>query len=205
MARVIKLIGEEQYAIAQAAEALLSGSIIIFPTDTVYGVLAHLNTREGLARLNRIKQRGADKPIAALAAEKPELVSLMRAWAGEVSELPERLVPGPLTVIAPAGMWDDALPLELRELPYPAIGVRIPRHDALQGLLRSCEDWLMASSANKEGMQTPHTLEGALAQFADDVITLAVDGGGCMNEASGIISVSPGCVAVVRGHPLLHG
>jgi L-threonylcarbamoyladenylate synthase len=205
MARIINLIDDEEYAIAQAAEALLDGGIIIFPTDTVYGVMARANAAEGLARLNRVKGRDEDKPVAALAEAKPPLVSLMRSWAGEVSEKPEMLVPGPLTVIAPAAMWGDALQAELCALPYPAIGVRIPRQSALQGLLRSCGGWLMASSANWEGVPTPMSLEGVLAQLEGEEITLAVDGGECADEASGIVSVSAGGISVVRWHPLLTG
>jgi L-threonylcarbamoyladenylate synthase len=205
MARIINLADDEEYAIAKAAKALRCGGIIIFPTDTVYGVMARTNTAEGLARLNRVKGRDEGKPVAALAEEMPPLVSLMRAWAGEVSEKPEMLVPGPLTVIAPAAMWGDALPAELRALPYPAMGVRIPRYDALQGLLRACGGWLMASSANLEGMPTTPVLEGVLAQLGTEEIALAVDGGECANEASGIISVRADGITVVRGHNLLNG
>jgi len=189
--------------VAQTADALLAGGIVIFPTDTVYGLMVHSTDPAQLARLNALKSRQFDKPIAALAAAKTALVAHMR---GLVASLPgaDGLVPGALTVVAERDAWQDALPSPLLSLPYSRIGVRIPKHAALQEVIARCGGWLIATSANLEGQPTPSSLSEITAQFSTaKSVRLAVDGGDCATDPSAVIETDGSQARILRPHPLL--
>lgn len=205
MAQIISLNENPSEALRFAAMALDAGGIIVFPTDTVYGLMARYTRPEDLERLNAAKGRPADKPIAALAADEPRLLEVMRNAVEPICGAhKDDLVPGALTILMALERWQDALPSGIDKLPYKQIGVRVPRHAALQELLRACGGWLMATSANKEGMPTPYTLDGILVQLGEGAdVSLAVDGGECRDEASGIVLVAPQGLEIIRNHPLL--
>lgn len=189
--------------VAQTAELLLAGGIVIFPTDTVYGLMAHSTDAAELARLNALKNRPFNKSIAALAAAEAALIAHMRKL---VCSLPgaSGLIPGALTVIAERDAWQDTLPDPLLSLPYSRIGVRIPKHPALQDVIVRCGGWLMATSANLEGLPTPTSVAEIVAQFesAEDV-ELAADGGRCRIEPSAVVEIVGGQARILRPHPLL--
>ncbi len=205
MAQIISLNENSSEAVQLAAQALNAGGIIVFPTDTVYGLMARYTRPEALVRLNAAKGRQADKPIAALAADEPMLVDVMRSAVEPIcGAKPEDLVPGALTIVMALELWQDTLPKGIDNLPYQQIGVRVPRHTALQELLRAYGGWLMATSANKEGMPPQHTLSGVLEQLGEGAgVELAVDGGECGDEASGVVLVTSQGLEIIRNHPLL--
>ena len=205
MAQIISAYENLSDALQLAAQTLNAGGIIVFPTDTVYGLLARYIEPSDLGRLNAAKGRSPEKPIAALAAEEPNLVEVMRRAVEPIcGAKPDQLVPGALTIVMALELWQDRLPKGMDKLPYKQIGVRVPRHSALQELLKTCGGWLMATSANKEGMPTLHSLYGVLGQLGDGAgIELAVDGGDCGNEASGVALVTSQGMEIIRNHPML--
>jgi L-threonylcarbamoyladenylate synthase len=205
MAQIISLNENPTETVRLAAEALNTGGIIVFPTDTVYGLMVRPMQSKDTERLNAAKDRQLDKPIAALAAEEPKLVEVMRSAVEPICGAhPNELIPGALTIVMALELWQDTLPRGLNKLPYKQIGVRVPRHAALQELLRACGGWLMATSANKEGMPTPHTLSAVHDQLGEGAgMSLAVDGGECANEASGVVLVTAKGLEIIRNHPLL--
>jgi len=191
--------------VAQTAEVLLAGGIVIFPTDTVYGLMIHGTDAEQLARLNALKRRISGKPIPALAVADAPLVAHMRELVRSLGESAvERLIPGALTVVTDRSTWGEVLPRPLASLPYNRIGVRVPDYPALQEILSRCGGWLMATSANPEGHPTPSLLAGVIAQLGETTdIGLAVDGGECGAEPSAVMEVIGGRVRTVRSNPLL--
>ena len=201
---VLKLDESNQTEIiARTADVLLAGGVVIFPTDTVYGLMIHTTDAAQLARLNALKIRQFDKPIAALAAAEAELVAHMRKL---VDSLPGagNLIPGALTVVAERSAWQDTLPRPLLSLPYSRIGVRIPDHSKLHELIAGCGGWLMATSANLEGQPTRSSLSEVIAQFGGaEGVGLAVDGGLCESEPSAVIEASDGRTRIARPHSLL--
>jgi len=189
--------------VMRTAEVLLSGGIVIFPTDTVYGLMVHGTDAHLLARLNALKGRSPGRPIAALAAPGAPLVEHMRDL---VSSLPgaEKLIPGALTVVADRAAWGNTLPEPLMSLPYSRIGVRIPGHAVLQEILARGGGWLVATSANPEGQPTQPSLREVIAQLGGaSGVDLAVDGGLCESEPSAVVEISGGQIRIARPNPLL--
>jgi L-threonylcarbamoyladenylate synthase len=191
--------------VAETAEALLAGGIVVFPTDTVYGLMIHATDAAQLARINALKKRPFDKPVAALVVVDAALIARMRELVGTLPGA-EKLIPGALTVVAERSAWANVLPHPLMSLPYSRIGVRVPDHAILQEVLARCEGWLMATSANLEGRPTPPSLTEVTAQLSEaSEIALAVDGGKCTAEPSAVVEISSTETRIMRTHPLLRG
>lgn len=195
---------EDRAVAAEAASRLLAGEVVILPTDTVYGLLLRSTAPEAIARLERIKRRPQPKPLAALLRKEAALVALMRGFIAPLAGgATTQLVPGALTLVAPLAEWRWLLPTELAELPYPAIGIRIPAHEFLQEVLAVCGGWALATSANAADNPTPSSLTGVLEALGADNVDFAVDGGECAQAPSAVVEWSKGTIRILRSHPLL--
>lgn len=148
---------------ALAEKVLRSGELIVMPTETVYGVAAHPDIADGLARLYAAKSRDPDKPIAFLAADMESI----RAFGAEISPDAEVLArsfwPGPLTLVLP--VHDNGNE-----------GFRVPNHSIALAILRRCGGLLRVSSANASGCPAALTAKTALAALATHV-TVGFDAG----------------------------
>lgn len=156
--------------IDEAARVLARGGVVLFPTDTVYGLLAAADSRPGYRRIFELKHRSPGKPLAVLIGANsiasrsvPELLKEHPAAADSFRQ-------GQLTIIvAPLQLPAAALPDSLQSIQPGNIGMRRPDHPELQALISRCGGCLWATSANAAGEPPPATagdLEHALATLA---------------------------------------
>lgn len=151
-------------AVRAAADALLSGGVAVFPTDTVYGVAAHPDFPEALERIYAIKGRRPDKPVAFLAAD---------------ASAPERFGAAmPPRAAALARRWPGALTLVL-DCPGGATeGFRVPDSDIARDIIAACGGLLRVTSANFSGERSPGRFDDIPASFIA-LCDVAVNGGPC--------------------------
>lgn len=135
-------------AIDAAARQLTNGGLVVFPTETVYGLAADPDQPAALDALYEAKGRPADKPIALFAADVAQVRASGVAWPDMAEKLASRFWPGPLTLV-----------LELRG---EWIGYRIPDHPVPLALLRRLGRVLAVTSANRSG--EPPVRDGVEAQ-----------------------------------------
>ena len=160
----------EQRAIERAVEALESGGLVAFPTDTVYGLAAHLRRPAAIARIFAVKGRPAQKAIPVLIGA-PEQFPLVAAAVGQaVERLAQAFWPGPLTMVLPRR---PELPSELGE--QPTVGVRMPDHPVALALLRAAGP-LAVTSANRSGEPECRQAE-EVERALGGQIELILDGG----------------------------
>ena len=151
---------------------LNSGGVIIFPTETVYGIGALLTKEEAVKRIYEIKKRSPDKPLQVLIADPKQAEALAQEISKKAQELMGKYWPGPLTLIFKAASGNS-------------VGIRMPKHDWLLKLIKKTGP-LAASSANLSGEPDPVSA-GEVKIEAD----LLVDGGKCqLGEASTVVDVS---------------
>lgn len=154
-----------------AADRLLEGRLVAFPTDTVYGVGGDATNAHAVERLYEIKGRPPSKAIAVLIHSVKQLRHVVRNMPDEVPGLLERFWPGPLTVVFErhsaclAHVSSDA-----------TIGVRIPDHYLALSLLSMIGRPLATSSANITG-QPDSLTAGDVASHFGRSIDLILDGG----------------------------
>lgn len=186
---------EQRQSIETALATLANGGLVIFPTETVYGVAASVLSPQGVERLIHCKGRPEDKPLA-LALAHP---ALGRDWVPEMSLLARRLSrrcwPGPVTLVFRDG-WQNGLITRLSETvrryvaPGPTLGIRIPDHEAIRQVLQRLPGPLVLTSANRSG--EPATTTGADATAAlGETVDVVIDDGPCRyREASTVVEVN---------------
>ncbi len=168
-----RILTLSEEAIAQAAALLRSGDLVIFPTDTVYGVGALITHPQAVARLYRVKDRPGEKAIPLLIADPEDLEQAVTKVTPAARRLIARFWPGGLTLVLPKR---PEVPAEVS--PGPTVAVRLPDHEGVRALIRAAGAPLAATSANRSGQPSPRTAQEALAQLGGRV-PLILDGGPC--------------------------
>lgn len=155
-----------------AAEAVLRGGVIAFPTDTLYGLSCSLLDESAVEMLARLKRRDPSYAVISLIPD-PE-----QAWAlaYEVPPAAERLIrahwPGPLSIILPASGF---VPERVRGH-GATIALRCPSDTLSRALLGRIGGPVVSSSANLSGKPPAETVEEVIAYFGNQ-LDLVLDGG----------------------------
>ncbi|MEW5946157.1 MAG: L-threonylcarbamoyladenylate synthase [bacterium] len=180
--------------LARIAERVADGAIVVYPTDTVYGIGASPARPESIKTIYRIKRRTLKKPMALLindAAKAGDYAVI----TSEAKRLMERFWPGPLTIVFPAKK--GAVPAAVNNA-GDSIGIRMPSCETSLSLIAACGGVLATTSANTSSMDDAVTFETARAYF-DGTVEIMIDGG---NSPVGIPSTVVSCaddgVAVIR-------
>jgi len=155
-----------------ALDALKNGEVIALPTDTVYGIACLLNNENAISNLYTIKGRDSTKAIPVLIGEYEQLIYVAEELSVNAQKLAQKYWPGALTLVVTR---NPHLPEVLS--PFPTVGVRMPDHNWLQGLIIKCGP-IAATSANISSAHNPSTAQDVLDQLADR-IPLIINGGEC--------------------------
>lgn len=147
-------------AIGRAAEILLSGGLVVLPTDTVYGVAAALDQPDALARVFASKGRPHRQTLPVLLGSAASLGLVSTERSLRVRRLIERFWPGPLTIVVPAL---TGLPPQVVG-PGETVGVRVPADPISRSVLDLCGGALAVTSANRTG--SPAALDAVAARNA---------------------------------------
>ena len=174
------------HAVQRAAELLRSGGVVVFPTETVYGVGASAEHETALARLRQIKERPDHKPFTVHLGDPAEVERYVHLDANPLlRRLVRKTMPGPVTLVVEVS--DEVIEAKLAELGLPAearsrlyhqntIGLRCPDHDVASAVLRAAVAPILASSANRAGQPPPTDARQAAEAIGPDV-DLILDGG----------------------------
>lgn len=175
MAEVFELQGPEEGPLKAAEEALSSGGVVVFPTDTVYGLAARGDLPGSTDRLFETKCRPRDLTLPVLAATVDDAATVA-VFDARAAVLAGRFWPGGLTLVLPR--TDRTRTWDLGE-ERATVGVRIPDHPIALTLLAMAGP-LAVTSANRSGRPTPPTCQGIRAALGDLVAVYL-----CAGEAPG--------------------
>ena len=163
--RRIRIEQSVRQAAEEAAEVLKAGGVIVFPTETVYGVGVAAGNADALHKLRALKNRQAGKPFQFLAADMAMAERLGAFFTPKAKKLARNYWPGPLTLVVADGTGDaDA-----------TLGIRIPDSPFVLALCRELDGAVISSSANPAGAPPP--LDAEVADVFGDAIDLLIDGG----------------------------
>jgi len=161
-----------QTEIEKAVETLRAGDLVVFPTETVYGLGANASNPAAVRKIFEVKGRPADHPVI-VHLDNPRY---LHRWVSDVPAAAERLAdmfwPGPLTLILPKA--DNVN--EIVTGGQDSIGIRIPSHPMAQQLLTAFGGGIAAPSANRYGRLSPTKPEHVRDELGDAVHVL-LDGG----------------------------
>jgi L-threonylcarbamoyladenylate synthase len=160
-------------AIEEASRLILAGEPVAVPTETVYGLAADATNAEAVARVYAAKGRPSFNPLI---VHVPDLEAAERLaeFSSEARTLAERYWPGPLTMVL--RKRGDAPLASIVTAGLSTVAVRVPRHPAMQALLRASRRPLAAPSANASGSISP-TRAGHVLKSLGGRIPLILDGG----------------------------
>jgi tRNA threonylcarbamoyl adenosine modification protein (Sua5/YciO/YrdC/YwlC family) len=154
----------EPEKIAEAARVIRQGGLVIFPTETVYGIAANSNDPKAMARLDQVKHRTEGKPYSMLVAHRGIVENYSNYTNPNLYKLIDKYWPGPLTIVVPS-----------KESGH-TIGIRMPDHTIALRLVEESACSIAAPSANLEGKKAPTNVMEALEDL-DGQVDLAIDGG----------------------------
>ena len=184
----------EEDELERVIETLDNGGIIIFPTDTVYGIGCNCFNEKAVKKLYEIKQRASYKPINVLTDcyEKIEMV------AEKINPVERRIIekymPGALTIILRKNeKVSDTLTAGL-----DTVGVRIPNDKIALEILKRVDYPLATTSANISGNPDGIKIEDFLSDF-DGKVDIIIDGGTTkLKQSSTIVKVDDGKIDIIR-------
>ncbi|HJR19148.1 MAG TPA: L-threonylcarbamoyladenylate synthase [Actinomycetota bacterium] len=193
----VSLAADREAALEAAAKELDAGGVVVFPTDTVYGIGADAFNPEATRRVFEAKQRPRSMPLPVLVARPRQAWALCSDVPRSAQVLVAAFWPGPLTLILPEA---EGLSWELGET-RGGVAVRMPAHDDLLDLIMMIGP-LAATSANVSGRPTPPTAEAVAAELGDTV-SLYVDGGPASSDVpSTIVDLTRWRAKVTREGPI---
>ncbi|RME85962.1 MAG: threonylcarbamoyl-AMP synthase [Caldilineae bacterium] len=184
-------------AVDEAVQALLAGQLVVFPTDTVYGIGGLAEDEEAVRRIYRVKRRPFSMALPVMLADASAVATVARETAG-FAALARAFWPGPLTIILPR---QPALPA-IVTAGGDTVALRIPDHPLALQVLRSVARPLAVTSANLSGHPPACTAAEALAQLRDPGI-LFLDGGRAPEgRASTIVDLTTTPARILRRGPI---
>ncbi len=156
--------------ILTASRIVTGGGLVVYPTDTLYGLGCDPLNIEAVTRVFELKGvRTKPLPILASDVESVKKIALLSRRAERVAT---RFWPGPLTVVVPKRpLLPDVVTCNL-----DSVGVRIPRHSVALRLINLSKGLLVGTSANKTGGKPERTAHGVAEKLGEEV-DLILDGG----------------------------
>lgn len=166
------MVRASQTEIEKAVETLRAGDLVVFPTETVYGLGANAANPAAVRKIFEVKGRPADHPVI-VHLDNPRY---LHRWVSEVPPAAERLAamfwPGPLTLILPKAESVNDVVTGGQD----SIGIRIPSHPMALQLLTAFGGGIAAPSANRYGRLSPTKPEHVRDELGDAVHVI-LDGG----------------------------
>jgi L-threonylcarbamoyladenylate synthase len=180
--------------ILKAAEILKSGGLVVFPTETVYGLGANALDASAVRKIYELKGRPSNSPLIVHVANIEQARDLAAHWLEIAGQLARDYWPGPLTLVVPKKpLIPDEVTAGLQ-----TVGLRIPRHPVALDLLRATGLPIAAPSANRFTQLSPTAAEHVREAFGNDTPFL-LDGGECeIGIESTVIAVTKDGLEVLR-------
>ena len=178
--------------INEVTECLRQGGVIIYPTDTTYGLGCDIFNRKGVKKIFQIKQRDSRKPFSFICTDLAEISNYAQV-SNFAFKIMKRYLPGPYTFVLEATkIVPDSLSTKQK-----TVGVRIPDNRICQEIVRQLGHPLVTTSANLSGEtapQDPRQIDENMGRMVDMVI----DGGISLGEGSTVISLIDDQIEVLR-------
>ena len=165
--------------IKKAADILKKGGIVVYPTETVYGVGANIFSEKAIKKLFAVKKRAADKPIS-VAVCSFSMMNDLAHIADKEKRFIEKFMPGPVTVLL---RKKEAVP-DILTSGQEMVGIRYPDHMVALKLIELAGTPITSTSANISGEAPPGSVND-LKIWGDYVL----DFGECKGEPSTVVDI----------------
>jgi tRNA threonylcarbamoyl adenosine modification protein (Sua5/YciO/YrdC/YwlC family) len=178
--------------ILHAVKILESGGVIVYPTDTVYGMAADIYNKDAVSKLFKIKQVSKQKLLSFICSDLKDIAT----WAhipNNVYRIMRRVLPGKYTFILPASREVPKLILQKRK----TVGIRIPDSEVARSLAMTLGRPLLSTSVPKEADEY-HTDPDEIAERYKYEIDLILDAGVLTDIPSTVVDFSVNPPEIIR-------
>ena len=159
-------------AINLGAKLILDGEVVVFPTETVYGLGADAFNVDAVKKIYLAKGRPSDNPLIVHIWDKSQIKDLVSYIPETANKLIDAFMPGPITIIMPKA---DSVPKEVTG-GLDTVGIRMPSHKVANAFLKACNKPIAAPSANVSTHISPTTAEDVYEDMKGRV-PLIIQGG----------------------------
>lgn len=179
-------------AIDKAAADVKAGNLVVYPTDTVYGIGANPFDQVAVKKLFIAKNRPFDMPLTIAVADK-DMIEQIAIMTKPVEKLIDAFLPGPLTIITNK---NPNVPDMVTSMSFK-VGIRIPEDPVALELIKRTGP-IIATSANLHSQPDATSVEEAKAAFGDKVSTYLDKGISGTGRPSTIVWISDNKVEIIR-------
>lgn len=183
--------------IKEASAILKSGGIVVFPTDTVYGIGCDLFNSQAVEKIYKAKGRAFNKPLPALVSSLDQAFMIAESPPKAFEKLAKKFWPGALTIVVKA----KASVPKIVTSGGDTIGIRMPNHPIALKLISEFGAPLATTSANKSGESEPTTAEEVLERIGSkmDLVDLIIDGGKTISGVpSTVVDITVSTPRIIR-------
>ena len=188
----------------QAAQILHAGGIVAVPTDSSYALVCHLDDKTAVENLRRIRGIDDKHHLTLLCRDLSELASFARV-DNKQYRLLKLGTPGPFTFILEA---KKEVPRRISHPSRRTIGLRVPEHVVLQGLLEALGQPLLSTTLIAPGETDPMNEPGEIRDRFQKRIQAVIDAGACPMQPTTVVDLTgdePMLLREGRGDPALLG
>jgi L-threonylcarbamoyladenylate synthase len=179
-----------------ASRIVKDGGLVVYPTDTVYGLGCDPLNVKAIKRVFRVKG-DREKPLPILSSSVADLEKVAH-FSDVAREIAAKFWPGPLTIIVPK---KPVLP-SVVTCGLGSVGMRVPKHDIALQLIRLSAGLLVGTSANKMGQRPPRTAFGAAEQLGEGVDVILDGGSTPLGISSTVVDLAVEEPRILREGPI---
>ena len=197
MSQFIKIYNDNPSSkeIAKVVKVLQNGGIVIYPTDTVYGLGCDITKVRGLERIAKIKGIKLEKAnFSFVCNDLSHLSDYVQQIDTSVFKVLKRALPGPYTFILPG---NNNLPKVFKK--KKTVGIRVPDNNIARAIVEELGNPIVSTSIHDEDDIIEYTTDPELIfEKWQNLVDLVIDGGYGDNTASTVIDFSQGQAEVIR-------
>ncbi len=188
---VVQYEQDPETIIEQAAQRLRSGGVVIYPTDTLYGMGCDALNPQAINRVYNIKKLNKRKPLSLLCSDLEQIAKYAHINE-QAYTLLKRLLPGPYTFILPATKLVPRVVVNKQR----KVGIRVPNNEICLGIIRELGNPLMNTSADYETDEELNEPELIKTYYRD--ADMLIDCGPVELSQSSVIDLSGAAPTVIR-------
>ena len=166
----IDVLNPEEDIIEEAVKVLQSGGLLVYPTETAYGLGCDAYNVEAIAKIYKVKSRPQDQPLSVI-VENITMIEEIAVMQDHARKLIEKFYPGPLVIaLKKRNLIPDILNKD-------RIAFRISSNILVQKIIEVFGKPIVSTSANKSGFKPPYSIKEVLETISEDNIDLILDAG----------------------------
>lgn len=179
--------------IQKAVDILENDGVIVYPTDTIYGIGCSIYSKKGIDRIKLIKGRDQSKQFSILCSDLKHLSNYAKNVSNNSYKLMKKIFPGPYTVILDASREIPKIMQSKRK----TIGIRVPDNNISRDIVKVLGHPIVTTSVNRAGeepLNNPYIIEDTLGKQVD----LVIDGGEIFAKPSTILDLTSEHFEIIR-------